>query len=300
MYKRRDIIERIALKDNAVVVEIQQKTETCKQYRVVFDCFCGERYSKQVNDVCGKNDTGLFCHEHSLERKRRSKLRNAIVESAKRDHATYREEDIKWGIESCITFTCFCGIENTKTLWGIRKEQGMFCKEHTASKTKEKAKETSRVNYGTDHPQQSEVIKEQIKDTCMKKYGVKYLAHVPEIHNKQHNYKFKDYVMPSGDIRKIQGYEHLAIDELLDEHPEEVISTKRFAISYIFEGNEHYYYPDIVLEYEPQKIIEVKSIHTMYYKTHYLKNLAKRDSCITQGYKFEFWIYDKKGNKTIA
>lgn len=300
MSKRRQELERISLRDNAIVIWVHQKTETCKQYRVVFDCFCGERYSKQINDVCGKKDTGLFCYEHSLERKRRTKLRNAIIESAKRDNASYKEEGIKWGKESCITFTCFCGEQNTKTLWGIRQGQGMFCKEHTAKKTREKVKETSNLNYGTDHPQQSEVIKELIKHTCMKKYGVRYLAHVPEIHTKQHNYKFKDYIMPSGDVRKIQGYENLALDELLNEHPEEVISTKRFAISYIFEGTEHYYYPDIVLEYEPQKIIEVKSTHTMYYKHNYLKNLAKKDSCMSQGYKFEFWIYDKKGNKTIV
>lgn len=300
MLKRKLVLEDIAARDNAKIVGIQKKSTTCRQYRVIFTCFCGEEYSKQVNDVCGKKDTGLFCYQHSLEQKRRIKLRTAIIESAKRDNATYDEENIKWGRESCITYTCFCGIEHTKTLWGIRKGQGMFCKEHTAVKTREKSKQTSILHYGTNHPQQSFLMKQQVKETCLKKYGVEYLAHNPDIHNKQQNYKFKEYAMPSGDIRKIQGYENLALDELLNDHLEEVISTKRFGIKYLFDGKEHYYYPDIVLEYNPKKIIEVKSSHTMYYKTFYLRNLAKKSACLEQGYLFEFWIYDKHGNKTIV
>jgi hypothetical protein len=299
MSKRRNQLDIISKRDGAVIIEIQQRTETCKQHRVVFNCFCGEEYSKQVNDVCGKKDTGLLCYEHSLERKRRRILRQAIEESSKRDNATYSEDDIKWRKDSKITFKCFCGAENTKTLWGIRQGQGMFCKEHTAIKTREKIIQTSNLNYGTNHPQQSDTVKAIIRESCMRKYGVEHLAHVPEIHFKQHCYKFKDYVMPSGDIRKIQGYENLALDELLDEHPEQVISTKRFAISYMFEDEEHYYYPDILLEYEPQIIIEVKSSYTMYDKKFYLRNLAKKNACLGQGYKFEFWIYDKKLNKTI-
>ena len=300
MATRRERLEIISKRDNATILEVIKKSDTCKQYRVSFRCFCGDVYSKQINDVCGKADTGLFCYEHSIERKRRVTLRTAIDESSKRDGATYNEDDIKWGKESSITFKCFCGKQNTKTLWGVRKGQGMFCKEHTAEKTREKVRQTSNLNYGTDHPQQAQIIKEQIKDACMKKYGVPYLAHVPEIHNKQHNYKFKEYVMPSGEIRKIQGYENLALDELICIHPEHVISTTRFAIWYIFDGEEHCYYPDIVLQYEPQKIIEVKSTHTMYYKTFYNRNLAKKDACVKQGYEFEFWVYDKDGNKTIV
>lgn len=299
MLKRKIVLESLSVRDGAIIISTQPKTATCKQYRVVFRCYCGEEYSKQVNDVCGKKDTGLFCYIHSLERKRRTTLRTALEISARKDNATYNENDIKWGKESCVKFRCFCGIENTKTLWGIRKGQGMFCKEHTAKKTREKARITSNLNYGTDHPQQSQIMKNYAKKACMKKYGVEYLAHVPEIHMKQNSYKFKDYVMPSGDIRKIQGYEYLALDELLDEHPEQVISTKRFAIKYIFNNEEQYYYPDIVLEYDPPRIIEVKSIHTMYYKYYYLKNLAKKEYCIKQGYEFEFWVYDKNKNKTI-
>lgn len=300
MLKRKIKLNELALVDNALITEILAKTTESPQPRVVFKCFCGEQYSKQVNDVTGKKSTGLFCYQHSLERRRRKVIRNSIDESAKRDNATYKEEDITWGRESCIKFTCFCGIENTKTLWGIRKNQGMFCKEHTAKKTREKTIVTSQLHYGTDHPQQSIEIKQLVKDSCMKKYGVEHLAQVPEIHRKQHNYKFKDYAMPSGNIRRIQGYEYKALDELIHIHPEDKILTTRFGIKYIYENTEHYYYPDILLDYNPKKIIEVKSTHTMYYKYHYPRNIAKRDACLKQGYEFEFWIYDKRGAKTVS
>jgi hypothetical protein len=63
---------------------------------------------------------------------------------------------------------------------------------------------------------------------------------------------------------------------------------------------EHYYYPDFVLDTQPKTIIEVKSTHTMYYKYHYDRNIAKRNGCILAGYKFKFWIYDKKLIKSLA
>jgi hypothetical protein len=300
MSKRRHALDKISRTDGASIIEIIPKTEIIKQPRVVFTCFCGKEYSKQINDVCGKKSTGLFCYHHSLERKRRVLLRTSIRDSSLRDGASYSEESIKWGKESCITFKCFCGVENTKTLCAIRKNQGMFCKIHTSEKTREKSKITSNLNHGTNHPQQSLEIKERNKKNCMKKYGVEYLAHVPEIHDKQHNYKFKNYVMPSGEIRKIQGYENLALDELIKEYDENMITTKRIGIKYTFQEKTHYYYPDIILQTHPRKIIEVKSHHTMYYKYHYLKNLAKKAGCIEENYNFEIWIYDKKGKKTIA
>lgn len=299
MLKRRIKLNELALADNALILEILPKSSESSQYRIIFQCFCGEQSSKQVNDVTGKKSTGLFCYQHSLDRRRRKNILTSIDESAKRDNAKYNKEDITWGKNSRIKFTCFCGIENTKSLCGIKKNQGMFCKKHTYEKTRQKTVETSQLHYATNHPQQSTVIKQNVKDSCMKKYGVEYLSHVPEIHEKQHNYKFKDYTMPSGSIRKIQGYEDKALDELITFHSEDKILTKRFGIKYLYQGIQHYYYPDILLDYDKKKIIEVKSSHTMYYKYHYQKNLAKRNACLTQGYEFEFWIYDKKGIKTV-
>jgi hypothetical protein len=177
----------------------------------------------------------------------------------------------------------------------------MFCKTHTDIKTREKIASTSLKNYGVSHYSKSKVVKENCKASNLEKYGVEHLAHVPSIHEKQNKYKWKKYVMPSGDVRDIQGYEHFAMDDLTKLYTEEQIITKRSGIKYVYKGENHYYYPDFVITgLESLKIIEVKSKHTMYYKHFYERNIAKRDACITLGYIFEFWIYDRIGNKKVV
>jgi len=110
---------------------------------------------------------------------------------------------------------------------------------------------------------------------------------------------YKDYKLPSGNIVKIQGYEYLALDELVKCYKEEDIITNRRQmpkISYELYG-EHRYYPDIWIK-SINKIIEVKSDYT--YHLELVKNNKKGIATKNLGYNFEFWIY--KGNtfeKTI-
>jgi len=67
-------------------------------------------------------------------------------------------------------------------------------------------------------------------------------------------------------------------------------------IWYIDENNiKHRYYADIYIPSQ-NKCIEVKSTYT--YKINENVNLLKKEATIKAGYNFEFWIYDKKGNKT--
>ena len=272
-----------------------------KQARVEFTCYCGEVYSKQVGDVVGGKQTGLLCKIHSLERIRRKKILDLIEAASSLDNAIFHKDESIWTRPGRIVFTCFCGVKHSKDQSAIRQRQGMFCKTHTEIKTREKIELTSMKNYGVSHYSKSRVVKENCKASNLEKYGVEYIAHVPSIHEKQHKYKWKKYVMPSGDIRDIQGYEHFAMDELTKLYSEEQIITKRSGIKYVYKGENHYYYPDFVItSLRSLNIIEVKSKHTMYYKHFYERNIAKRDACVSHGYIFEFWIYDKKGNKTIV
>jgi hypothetical protein len=110
---------------------------------------------------------------------------------------------------------------------------------------------------------------------------------------------YKDYKMPSGKIHRIQGYENMAIDELLDKFNEnEILSDRRDMpeIIYYLNKREHRYYTDIFIP-KHNKIIEVKSIWT--YKINLIKNIMKALATRKLGYDFEFWIYDNKGNKLV-
>ena len=106
--------------------------------------------------------------------------------------------------------------------------------------------------------------------------------------------------MPSGKVVKIQGYEPFALNELITLYHEDFIKTNKKdvpRITYIDASNiNHYYFPDIFIS-NSNKIIEVKSTWT--YKCNIDINNLKAKACKDQGYIFEFWIYDRKGNKEI-
>lgn len=102
---------------------------------------------------------------------------------------------------------------------------------------------------------------------------------------------FKEYILPSGKIIKIQGYENLALDELLKRYSERCIITDRTQmpkITYILNGTLHQYYPDIYIPSE-NIIIEVKSFWT--YNLKLVKNILKSLATRQLGFDFEFWIY---------
>jgi hypothetical protein len=179
---------------------------------------------------------------------------------------------------------------------------------------KEKMRETCLKNHGVENPGQSKIIKEKIKETCIKTYGVDHNLKIPYVReivnqklrdifaNREFG-KFYTYAFPSGKTVRVQGFEMFALDELLQINDETNIIVGR---KNIYEEIGHVNYNDcgIIREYFPDiyiksnhKIIEVKSEYT--YNLHLQQNLIKKESCIEQGYDFEFWIYDKNKNKII-
>lgn len=189
---------------------------------------------------------------------------------------------------------------------------------------KDKIKETCLIKYGVSQPLKNKTIlkklynnnlkkygtkcvlslkniRDKSKETCLKRYGVEYPNQNPILYEKckKNATKYKKIVMPSGCIRYVQGFENKAIVELLDNYTENEIFTDRSKvpkICYKMENKTKYYFPDIFIPSE-NKIIEVKSSWT--YKINLEKNLLKQKAVLESGYKYEFWIYDDKGNKTI-
>lgn len=180
---------------------------------------------------------------------------------------------------------------------------------------REKANATVKERYGVSHIMHCKEIKQKAIDsskkinheerrlklisTNMARYGVPYSCQAPVVIEKiqANSKKYKDYVMPSGDIRKVQGYEPYALDELVKLYTEEQIKTDRKDIPYIdydIDGKKRRYFPDIYILHE-NRIIEVKSTWTYSCKTDYIKE--KRQACIDAGYKYETWCYDRSGKK---
>jgi hypothetical protein len=86
-----------------------------------------------------------------------------------------------------------------------------------SSQQKYKRKITNINKYGVENPIQNQDIKTKIINTCIQRYGVSNPTQNSEIAEKAVNnsYQTKQYVFPSGKIVNYQGYENLALDELI-------------------------------------------------------------------------------------
>jgi hypothetical protein len=167
---------------------------------------------------------------------------------------------------------------------------------------KEKIKETNLDKYGRKFYSQTKECKEKIKKTSLEKYGVEHPSQNKEIMEKinKNIYKSKEYILPSGNIIKIQGYEYYALDELLQKeniNENDIITgcSNVPTIWYIDEnGKKHRHYVDIFIPSQ-NRCIEVKSLWTFQKQ----KNIVflKQNAAKELGYLYEIWIYDNKGNK---
>lgn len=182
---------------------------------------------------------------------------------------------------------------------------------------RKKFKLASLKKYGVDHPMLNDEFRKKVSDTMEKRYGKKWYVLTREFKehcfennelrfgNPTNGFKYKEYRLPSGKVLKVQGYENFALDLLIQEYREDDICVSYYeikdevgSINYFMDEVDRIYLPDIYIKSE-NKIIEVKSEYT--YEIEEVKNILKRETCLDMGMKFEFWIFDKKGNliKTI-
>jgi hypothetical protein len=164
-------------------------------------------------------------------------------------------------------------------------------------------KEKCFEKYGVNYYLQSNIVKENMKKNNIKKYNVDYPSQNNEIMEKisKKSYKFKQYKLPSGNTIKIQGYENFALDELIINNNinelDIITGVKNVPELWYFDEKniKHRHYVDIFIPNE-NKCIEVKSTWTLQKKKDnvFLKQCAAKEL----GYKYEIWVYDKKGNKT--
>jgi hypothetical protein len=187
-----------------------------------------------------------------------------------------------------------------------------------------KFKNTLLKHYNVEIPYHSDKLKQKGKETCLKRFGVVYSLQNKDIINKRKKtnlikygfenvmqsiiiqekyqknaFKHKKFIMPSGNIRIVQGYEPYALRDLIKKYNEDEIITLRKdipCISYTVNLKNKYYFPDIYIPHE-NKIIEVKSTWT--YKKDLEINKLKSEATINSGFNYEIWIYNYKGEKII-
>jgi DNA-directed RNA polymerase subunit RPC12/RpoP len=132
--------------------------------------------------------------------------------------------------------------------------------------------ETSYINSNTKMKYKCECGREHEMtwDNFKQGYRCRYCGFEK---NEGSKVRYKDYTLPSGKVIKIQGYENMALDELVQHFSEDDLVTKRTEVpemKYELNGKIGSYFPDIYIKSE-NLIIEVKSSWT--YKRDLIKNI---------------------------
>lgn len=165
---------------------------------------------------------------------------------------------------------------------------------------KQKVINTSLQRYGTQSPNQAAIVKEHKVESSLKKFGTEYPMQNLEVQVKSQKNAFrrKEFTMPSGATRIVQGYEPFALRDLLQANfTEDQIVTDREAIpriEYTANNKTRYYFPDIFIPHI-NKIIEVKSTWTHACTTDNITQKAEASKAA--GYDYETWVYDGKGQR---
>lgn len=221
-----------------------------------------------------------------------------IIKDARRNSwKENKDEQIQKRIQTNLKkYGCEFANQNAKVKEKLKKSMNSSTAFTIDRKVKQR--ETCMKKYGNKCVFGSEYFKNKTKETLLEEYGVSHNSQMSSMREKQIKSLFahKEYSFPSGKKSFVQGYENIALDDLLKTYDEndifvgdKEIEDQIGIIWYSFENNKHRYYPDIYIKSE-NKIIEVKSEYT--YMQNKNKNIAKKNACIEMGFNFEFVIYD--------
>ena len=216
-----------------------------------------------------------------------------------------------------VQFRCSCGVETSKRFEMLNVYKLPYCEGCSKKKAIQRGKDACMENFGFDnpgkdpeivkkikegwkekyggHPKTNKQVQEKWKATCLEKYGG-HPNQNKEVQAKSEAtaFSYKEYMMPSGNMVKYQGYEDIALNELVKKYEEEDILIGRSAIptiDYYINDTKHVYFPDFMIKSE-NKIIEIKSEWTIQLKRGNVDEKAL--ATIKAGYKYEIWIYNDK------
>jgi hypothetical protein len=161
----------------------------------------------------------------------------------------------------------------------------------------QKRQETNLEKYGETCALKLKEYDDKRKNTNIKRYGFEHPTQNNDVYQKQLNHRkqFKEHTLPSGKIVKIQGYEGIALDMLINKYnykEEDILIDRKLfpKILYKYKNKNRRYFVDIFIPHE-NKIIEVKSKFT--FRINIVQNMIKALYARKLGYEFEFWIIDR-------
>jgi hypothetical protein len=289
-----DYLNKLLLKDKAIL--IGEYNHLNRDVYIEFKCNCGKENKKNFRIMA--DYSGAFCVD-CTEKIKREKTENTLLENyGNKD--VFKIKEVREKVKKTLMKNY--NVENPSQSKLVKERKIETCMKNygvtnplKSKKIMNKFKETNFLIRGVEHPLQCSEVKEKFKQTNLKRRGVENPSQCPFVQKKKEESKitFKEYVCPSGIIRRIQGYENFALDELFKTFTEEQIITDRDfipTIDYEYEDEIHVYFPDIFIPHL-NKIIEVKSTWTYNLEVDKLKQKEKYTKL--KGYEYEYWIFDK-------
>jgi hypothetical protein len=166
-----------------------------------------------------------------------------------------------------------------------------------SSETVKKAKSTSLKRYGSDNIMKTEIGKQRVAQSNIKKYGFASPMQNPEFcknyfNNHYKKFSAKDFTLPSGKIIKLLGFEPQILTQLLKKFNESDIligydAYEKLKCTYTISGKTHRYIPDFYIQ-SKNLVIEVKSKYT-----YSFAEPKKRYSVKNIGSSFIYAIYEQ-------
>jgi hypothetical protein len=292
---KNTIKEKYGVEFVSQVPEIRQKAKNTNIERYGFE------YATQ-SDIVQEKTIKTNLKKYGFERASQCKeVQNKIKETCLEKYGVenYFQSNNK-KIKSINTCLEKYGVENPSQNKNIKIKKEETCMKNYGVKSPFQMEETKQKNRLVMTENKDEIQK-KYKVTSLKNWGVEHPSQNPEVMQKcsKNAYKLKDYVLPSGDIIKIQGYEHYALDEILQNNVlEEDIINGCYNVPEIWYEDEnnkmHRHYVDIFIPSQ-NRCIEIKSTWTAEKKKDciFLKQKAGKKL----GYNYEIWVYNSKGEK---
>ncbi len=192
------------------------------------------------------------------------------------------------------------GVENVSELREFREKAENTMEEKYGVRNishlrefREKAENTMIEKYGVKHAMHHTPFIEKCMNTNIERFGVPYAMQDPMVAEKslENSFQTKEFKWKTGEVSLVQGYEPIVLKELEDKGYtyEEVITgpSRVPTFPYVFEGEEHLYFPDIFIPKE-NLVIEVKSDYTL--NINYEKNQAKFSAVKSHGFDFKLEV----------
>ena len=254
-----------------------------------YKCKCGRIASMSYSNC--RDDT-VGCYECAMNEKR---VKWNVIEDYFEDQECTlltKEEEYSSNNEK-LRYICNCG-DIGETSWK-RFKSGSRC----INCKDERMRNTNIERYGTENVFQSDEIKDKIRSTNINLYGAPNAMQNHEIFSKHQSscYNTKNYILTNNKKQyTVQGYEHFAIDYLLQTClPNDIVTKTTPTIEYMnpVKNRMSTYFPDIFIP-KHNTIIEIKSEYT--FNQNQEQNMAKWTATADEGYNMVVIVFNRDGS----